>query len=114
MGPRLTIEVRRHVPGEVVDGYETEESWSDPEVIGGCAIAPGDVVEPFEANREGSSVSYTIYCTTKGVRVGGRDQVRVPGDPEWLDVDGGSSGVWVNPFNGREVGSVIKAGRFDG
>jgi len=113
MRPRLSIEVRRHVPGEVVDGYEAEESWSDPEVIGGCAIAPGDVVEPFEANREGSSVSYTIYCMSPGARIGGRDQVRVPGDPEWLDVVGGSR-VWVNPHDTREVGSVIKAGRFDG
>lgn len=110
---RQSIKVRRHIPGEVVDGYETEESWSEPEEIRSCAVAPGDMVEPFEANREGSSVAYTVYCTEPGVRVGKRDQVLVPGETEWLDTAGGSS-VWVNPYVGREVGVVIKAGRFDG
>lgn len=110
---KQSIKVRRHQPGEVVDGYETEESWSGPEVIESCAIAPGDMVEPFEANREGSSVSYTVYCTEPGARVGKRDQVLVPGETEWLETAGGSS-AWVNPFKDREVGIVVRVGRFDG
>ena len=108
----VTIHVQRHTPGEVVDGYETEETWSDPEPITHCAVAPGDVVEPFEPNREGSSVQYTVYAPV-GTQIGKDDRVLIPGEADPLDTIGPSR-EWVSPFTGKRFGVVVKVGRFDG
>lgn len=108
----VTVYVLRHAPGEVVDGYETEDAWSAPEAVTHCAVAPGDVVEPFEANREGSSVAFTVYAPP-GTKVAKNDRILIPGEAEPLDAIGPSL-EWVNPFTGKNFGVVIKAGRFDG
>mgnify|MGYP006334150027 FL=1 len=108
----LTVHVLRRIPGELVDGYETEETWSDPEPVTHCAIAPGDVVEPFEPNRDGSSVQYTVYAPA-GTQVGKDDRILIPGESVPLDAIGPGR-EWVSPFTGRRFGVVIKVGRFDG
>lgn len=108
----VTIHVLRHTPGEVVDGYEAEEAWSDPEPITHCAVAPGDVVEPFEPNREGSSVQYTVYAPP-GTQIGKDDRILIPGEAAPLDAIG-QGAEWSSPFTGKRFGVVIKVGRFDG
>jgi len=109
----VTVELYRHVAGEVVDGYAGPDEWSGPVLLHGCAVAPGAVVESFEPNRDGVGVEFTIYAPP-GVVVGSRDQVVLPGHEGRFEVKG-QPHVWGrNPFTGGESGVVVEVGRFDG
>lgn len=109
----VTVEVLRHSPGAVVDGYEEPDSWATGFFARGCVVAPGAVVEDFEPNREGAGVEFTVYMPP-GVSVGVRDRVVLPGHSEPFDVLG-SPRVWgQNPFTGAQSGVVVEVGRFDG
>lgn len=108
----VTVGLMAHQPGEVVDGYETEDSWADPESIEDSAIAPGNTVEDFEPNREGVSVEFTWYAPP-GTTVGSKDKAVIPGHRDPLDVVGFGK-AWANPFTGTDFGVVVLLGRFDG
>ena len=109
----VQVEVLRHTPGAVVDGYAGPGEWSGPVLLRGCAVAPGAVVESFEPNRDGAGVEFTIYAPP-GVVVGPRDQVVLPGHEGRFEVTG-TPQVWGrNPFTGGESGVVVEVGRFDG
>lgn len=109
----VPVGVLPHVPGAVVDGYQEADDWGAPVVYGGCAVAPGAVVEDFEPNRDGAGVEFTIYFPP-GAVVGVRDKVSLPGHDEPFDVTGVPQ-VWgVNPFTGSSSGVVVQVGRFDG
>ena len=109
----VTVELWRHVPGAVVDGYTEADEWSGPVLLRGCAVAPGAVVEEFEPNRDGAGVEFTVYAPP-GVVVSARDRVVLPGHAEPFEVKGAPQ-VWGrNPFTGSEAGVVVEVGRFDG
>lgn len=109
----VTVGVMPWQAPRVVDGYQEEATWGDPVLIEGCAVAPGQMVEPFEAGREGSSVAFTVYVTDPDAVVGFRDKVVLPGE-EPFDVVGRPSDWGRNPFNGAPAGMVVLLGRFDG
>ena len=103
----------RHSPGAVVDGYEEPDSWAGPVPVRGCAVAPGAVVEDFEANREGVGVAFTVYMPP-GTTVSARDRVILPGHTDAFDVLGPGKDWGRNPFTGGASGVVVEVGRFDG
>lgn len=109
----VTVGLLRFTPGEVIDGYGEPDTWAGPVPIGGCAVAPGAVVEPFEANREGAGVEFTLYMPP-GTAVSARDRVTLPGHSEPFDVLGGGKDWGRNPFTGKPAGVVVEVGRFDG
>lgn len=109
----VEVGLLKHNPGAVVDGYAEPDSWTGPVPIAGCAVAPGAVVEPFEANREGSGVQFTVYFPP-GTTVAARDRVILPGHADPFDVLGGGRDWGVNPFSGKPAGVVVEVGRFDG
>ena len=109
----VTVGLLRFTPGAVVDGYGEPDSWSSPIPFAGCVVAPGAVVEPFEANREGSGVEFTVYFPP-GTTVSARDRVQLPGHSEPFDVLGAGRDWGRSPFSGRPSGVVVEVGRFDG
>lgn len=109
----VTVEVLRHSPGAVVDGYEEPDTWATAFYAKGCALAPGAVSETFEPNRDGVGVDFTIYFPP-GVTVGARDRVMLPGDSTPYEVKGAPQDWGVNPFTGASSGVVVQVGRFDG
>jgi len=109
----VQVEVLRHTPGAVVDGYEESDTWSTGFFARGCVVAPGAVAEVFEPNRDGVGVDFTIYFPP-GVTVGARDRVRLPGYGEPFEVKGSPQNWGRNPFSGAPSGVVAQVGRFDG
>jgi hypothetical protein len=109
----VTVEVLRHVPGAVVDGYEEPVTWTTSLYAKGCVVAPGSVAEVFEPNRDGVGVDFTVYFPP-GVTVGPRDRVVLPGEPEPFEVKGQPQAWGRNPFSGASSGVVVQVGRFDG
>jgi hypothetical protein len=71
------------------------------------------VVEPFEPNRDGAGVEFTIYAPP-GVDVGSRDRVILPGHTEPFEITGSPQAWGRNPFTGGESGVVLQVGRFEG
>ena len=109
----VTVELWRHVPGAVVDGYAGADEWSGPVLVRGCAVAPGAVAEVFEPNRDGAGVEFTVYMPP-GVPVSARDRVVLPGHADPFEVSGQPQDWGRNPFTGRPSGVVVQLGRFDG
>ena len=109
----VEVEVLRHEPGAVVDGYEEPDTWSTGFFARGCVVAPGAVAEVFEPNRDGVGVDFTIYFPP-GVTVVARDRVRLPGHDEPFEVKGAPQDWGRNPFSGASSGVVAQVGRFDG
>jgi len=109
----VEVGLLRFTPGAVVDGYGEPDTWTGPVPIPGCALAPGAVVEPFEANREGAGVSFTLYMPP-GTTVSARDRVLLPGYAEPFDVLGSGRDWGRNPFTGKPSGVVVELGRFEG
>ena len=109
----VTVEVLRHIPGAVVDGYEEPDTWVTSFYAEGCAVAPGAVAEVFEPNRDGVGVDFTIYFPP-GVVVGPRDRVILPGQSDPFEVKGQPQDWGRNPFSGASSGVVVQVGRFDG
>lgn len=109
----VTVGLLRFTPGAVVDGYSEPDTWTGPVPIAGSAVAPGDVVEPFEANREGTGVQFTWYAPP-GTTVHARDRAVLPGHAEPFDVLGFGKDWGRNPFTGKQAGVVVQLGRFDG
>lgn len=109
----ISVGLLRHSPGAVVDGYEEPDSWTGPVPVAGCALAPGDVVEDFEANREGVGVEFTLYMPP-GTTVSARDRVTLPNHADPFDVLGPGRDWGRNPFTGEASGVVVQLGRFDG
>ena len=109
----IEVGLLRFTPGAVVDGYGEPDTWTGPVPVAGCAVAPGVVVEPFEANREGAGVSFTLYMPP-GTTVSARDRIQLPGHAEPFDVLGAGRDWGRNPFTGKPSGVVVELGRFDG
>jgi len=109
----VTVNLLRHSPGAVVDGYEEAESWLAPIPVPGCALAPGDVSEEYEANREGVGVEFTLYMPP-GMTVKARDRISLPGYTDPFEVLGPGKDWGRNPFTGKQAGVVVQLGRFDG
>jgi hypothetical protein len=109
----IEVGLLRHSPGAVVDGYEEADSWLAAIPVPGCALAPGDVVEDFEANREGVGVEFTLYMPP-GSTVNARDRIQLPGHTDPFEVVGPGKDWGRNPFTGRASGVVVQLGRFDG
>jgi hypothetical protein len=109
----VEVEVLRHSPGDVVDGYEEQDTWSTALFARGCVVAPGAVSEDFEPNRDGVGVDFTVYFPP-GVSVGPRDRVVLPGHEEPFEVKGQPQDWGRNPFSGSSSGVVVQVGRFDG
>jgi hypothetical protein len=109
----VTVNLLRHSPGAVVDGYEEPDTWLAPIPVPGCALAPGAVVEGFEANREGVGVEFTLYMPP-GMTVKARDRISLPGHADPFEVIGPGRDWGRNPFTGRASGVVVQLGRFDG
>lgn len=109
----LTVGHLVHSPGAVVDGYETGETWADPVPIEDCAVGWGRPDEPFEANREGVDIQFTVYGPP-GWLPQPKDRIKHPSYPVPFDVVGFAKDWSVNPINGRPGGVEVLCGRFDG
>jgi hypothetical protein len=109
----VTVWLRRHSPGAVVDGYEEADTWLPAIPVPGCALAPGVVVENFEANREGVGVEFTLYMPP-GTTVKAHDRISLPGQSDPFEAIGPGKDWGRNPFTGKSSGVVVQLGRFDG
>lgn len=71
----------------------------------GAAFAPVGTVETITVGRDAVTTRDTLYFTRPGVDIVAADRVSVRGVVR--DVDGDPE-RWVDPFNGREVGLVVR------
>ena len=110
----VTVTVRR--PGGT-DRYG-DTTWASIHEVEGCIVAPTSGDSGRAASRELTGLrdtvitGYTVYAP-HGADVLAIDQVRLPDDPTWWEVDG-EVADWSSAFSGWQPGTVVSLRRVRG
>ncbi len=78
------------------------------------AIAPGAMDEPGAPNRDASLVLWTVYAPKSSDQPSASSLVRLPGQTEWLAVDGEPKDWTLGPWSNPIAGLVVELRRADG
>lgn len=117
----FSLRVREHVDtGEVDDFNEPILSWVERD-WSVRSIAPGSMEEPDRTSRDLSVVMWTLYAD-KGEEPNEAAQIRLPGSPDWYEIEGrpkdwtlGPDRVGpTGPFPSNPPGIVVELRRANG
>ncbi len=99
-----------------VDDYGSSvEDWTDPATVitvTGVGIEPRPSAETFQNDRNAVIDGYTLYDPSNALAAAEpTHRIQVRGEVWSVN---GPPAVWVNPFTGRQPGTVVQVGRIDG